>query len=198
MLDVAHLSAALADDFTLGELIESPTARRDRELWDGQLAIDGDALQWLRRLCERTLQPLRDDLGVPILVNSGYRSPALNAALPGSSRRSQHCLGQAADIRVPIASARLREKLLGLVPGPHPAVVETSGNYVAWAYLASNPVRYDVDQVIHEHGASLARPAWIHVSCGPRRRRELLAIGDLADGRIRLHSPADAYRRLRA
>lgn len=38
--------------------------------------------------------------GKPVMVNSGYRSPQVNLAV-GSKPTSQHCLGCAADIRVP-------------------------------------------------------------------------------------------------
>jgi len=38
--------------------------------------------------------------GKPIMVNSAYRSPSVNEAV-GSKPTSQHCLGCAADIRVP-------------------------------------------------------------------------------------------------
>ena len=46
------------------------------------------------------LQPLRDYLGKPIKVSSGYRSPALNKAVSGSNR-SQHLTGNAVDIVLP-------------------------------------------------------------------------------------------------
>jgi len=46
------------------------------------------------------LQQLRDYLGVPISVNSGYRSPAYNKKVGGAAK-SQHLLGKAADITVP-------------------------------------------------------------------------------------------------
>lgn len=42
------------------------------------------------------LQPLRDMLGKPIKITSGYRSPALNKAV-GGSPSSQHQFGLAAD-----------------------------------------------------------------------------------------------------
>jgi zinc D-Ala-D-Ala carboxypeptidase len=50
-------------------------------------------------LAEKVLQPLRDHYGVGIKVNSGYRSPDVNAAV-GGSRTSDHCKGQAADIEI--------------------------------------------------------------------------------------------------
>jgi uncharacterized protein YcbK (DUF882 family) len=45
------------------------------------------------------LQKLRDHLGVPIHINSGYRSPAHNERIGGVSN-SQHLFGKAADIVV--------------------------------------------------------------------------------------------------
>lgn len=64
-----------------------------------------------RRLIEK-LQQLRDYLGVPITINSGYRSPSHNAAV-GGAKNSQHMYGTAADISAPVdyqtllAAARL-------------------------------------------------------------------------------------------
>ena len=43
------------------------------------------------------LQVLRDFLGVPITVNSAYRSPSYNKKIGGVSN-SQHVVGKAADI----------------------------------------------------------------------------------------------------
>lgn len=47
------------------------------------------------------LQPLRDKLGKPIIINSGYRCKALNShPLIKGANNSQHLTGKAADIRV--------------------------------------------------------------------------------------------------
>ncbi len=51
-----------------------------------------------RELLER-LQALRDALGRPVIINSGYRNPAHNTAV-GGSPTSYHLRGMAADIRV--------------------------------------------------------------------------------------------------
>lgn len=48
--------------------------------------------------CLNVLQPLRDALGVPIIINSGFRTEAVNAAV-GGVQFSQHLTGCAADIR---------------------------------------------------------------------------------------------------
>lgn len=52
-------------------------------------------------LCQYLLQPIRDEFG-RVDVNSGYRSEGVNLAIGGSTT-SQHCKGEAADIRTPDA-----------------------------------------------------------------------------------------------
>lgn len=53
----------------------------------------------LRNLCTHVLEPVRERFG-PVKVNSGYRSSQVNAAV-GSSDKSQHRKGEAADIECP-------------------------------------------------------------------------------------------------
>lgn len=45
------------------------------------------------------LEAFRTAVGAPVIVNSGYRCPAHNAAV-GGAKASQHVLGRAADVRV--------------------------------------------------------------------------------------------------
>lgn len=49
------------------------------------------------RLCLDVLEPIRDELGMPINITSGYRCKQLNDAI-GGSKTSQHCDMTAADI----------------------------------------------------------------------------------------------------
>ena len=53
----------------------------------------------LRSLCNEILQPIRDELDKPVLINSGFRTKALNSRLSGF-HNSQHMYGEAADIRI--------------------------------------------------------------------------------------------------
>ena len=48
-------------------------------------------------LVEEVLEPVRERLGRPIIVNSGYRCPIHNAAVGGVAN-SQHLRGEAADL----------------------------------------------------------------------------------------------------
>ena len=48
--------------------------------------------------CRNLLEPARKAIDCPIIVNSGFRSEAVNRRV-GGVRNSQHLLGQAADIR---------------------------------------------------------------------------------------------------
>lgn len=96
----------LTDNFSLQEMIKSETAlRRDMD----NTPHSDEVVQNLIVLCEQVLQPLRDAYNVGIKVNSGYRSPDVNAAV-GGSRTSDHCKGQAADIEIPgVANADLAQ-----------------------------------------------------------------------------------------
>jgi zinc D-Ala-D-Ala carboxypeptidase len=55
-----------------------------------------EACEALIALCERVLEPIRELVGGPLNVSSGYRSPRLNALI-GGAPASQHTFGQAAD-----------------------------------------------------------------------------------------------------
>lgn len=58
------------------------------------------------RLLAEQLQIIRDFIGKPITINSGYRSPFYNDVIIKGAVRSQHKLGTAADIKVDGISAR--------------------------------------------------------------------------------------------
>lgn len=62
------------------------------------------------------LQKIRDYIGCPIHINSGYRTPEYNKTLEGSATHSQHLLALAADCttinHTPDQFADLVEKLI--------------------------------------------------------------------------------------
>ena len=98
----------LSANFTLKELTKSDTATR--------LGLDNTpddkALENLKTLCEKVLQPVREHFGKSVTVNSAYRSPESNAAV-GGSKTSDHCKGMAADIEiVGVANADLAQWIM--------------------------------------------------------------------------------------
>lgn len=133
----------LSPNFTLAELIKSQTAERK--------GIDNypepSHIENLKLLAENILQPIRDKFG-PFIVSSGYRSPELCVAV-GSTIKSQHAKGQAADF-------------------------EVSGidNYDLARWIESN---LPFDQLILEcYNKSDKNSGWIHCSYVHEPRKETL------------------------
>jgi len=140
----------ITNNFTLSEFTYSSTA--------ASMHIDNEPgtipIANMKLLCEKILQPLRDAYGKPIIITSGYRSPALNNAISGA-QNSQHMFGQAADLIPSISLTRgdsMKEETRKL-----------------FELIIS--LKLPFDQLIDEKNYS-----WIHVSYGPRHRRQVLHI----------------------
>jgi hypothetical protein len=86
----------LTEHFSLQEFTKSPTATRMGIANNpGLKEIDA-----LLGLCTNVLEPVREAAGLPLRINSGYRSEKINKAIGGAAT-SQHCKGEAADIECP-------------------------------------------------------------------------------------------------
>lgn len=119
--------------FSLSEFLNSATAKR--------LLIDNtpsfEVVDNLNKLADY-LDVIREKVGKPILISSGFRCPVLNKAVGGVSN-SQHQKGLAADLIC--ANMESLEK----------AIRETGG----------------FDQLIKEHSKG-SKSFWYHVSVAPR------------------------------
>lgn len=128
--------------FTVYELTRSANATR--------LGIDntptGDHQKNLELLVNNVLDKVRAFYGKPVIVTSGYRSWELNAATPGSSSKSQHSKGEAADI---VAN-------------------DVRDNHKLFDYIKNH---LDFDQLIWEKGTD-SNPGWVHVSYNKYRNRK--------------------------
>lgn len=100
-------NTVLTPHFQLREFTESATAMKH--------GIDNrptpEVVENLRRLCTHTLEPLREKLGLPIIITSGFRTKELNDIIVHASRKSQHMSGQAADFHVaqgPVQGSRVQ------------------------------------------------------------------------------------------
>lgn len=108
-------------------------------------------------LCEEVFEPCREHFGVPIVINSMYRSEAVNEAI-GGSKTSQHCKGEAMDIRF----------LSG-----------TINNANLFYFIKDN---LEFDQLIWEFGNDV-EPSWVHVSYSKPNRKQVLKAKRI-DGRV--------------
>ena len=90
------MATRLTANFTLEELIVSPTAKR--------LGLPNtpspEHIANMKYVCEKILEPVRAHFGKPIQINSSYRAPLVNKAV-GGSKTSQHSNGEAVDFEIP-------------------------------------------------------------------------------------------------
>jgi len=121
----------LSAHFTLHELTRTKSG-----LYNGPTI---DRIKALTALCTTLLEPVRNQFG-PVIIHSGFRSAAVNAAI-GGSKTSQHMKGEAVDFHC--ADARLEDVMRWIV-------VESGLSY---------------GQVILE-GHTKGEPTWIHLSLG--------------------------------
>lgn len=131
--------------FTIQELTASATAKRK--------GIDNtpnaEVTANLTALVSNVLDPLREAFGKPIVVTSGYRCQKLNRAVGGASR-SQHCKGEAADIRTLSDRTWENRQLFDLI----------------------QKLNLPFDQLIDEYNYD-----WVHVSFrAGRNRKEVLHV----------------------
>ena len=131
----------LSKNFYLSELTKSQTAER--------MGLDNnpseDETENLRLLCERVLQPIRDHFDDIVTVSSGFRNEILSEKI-GSSRKSQHCRGQAADF-----------ECYGV------------DNRELFDWITQN---LDFDQAILEFYDGDANSGWLHVSYNEEGNRK--------------------------
>jgi zinc D-Ala-D-Ala carboxypeptidase len=85
----------LSKHITLAEFENSPTATThgiNNKMNESQIAS-------AKLLCENVFEPLRLYLNIPIKISSGFRSVQVNRKIGGSTS-SQHCKGEAMDIKI--------------------------------------------------------------------------------------------------
>lgn len=127
----------LSAHFTLNELTTTSTGIAN----EPDLVI----VDALRSFVRDVLEPMRVALGGPIIVTSGFRSPAVNSAV-GGVWNSRHLLGRAADIRTPPQFASSISFALWIESSGIPFTFLQSyhperGGHVHIDYLPSRPER---------------------------------------------------------
>lgn len=82
----------ISKNFQLAEFLRSEIAARRGY----QLVMDRWTHEQITRLVNNIMQPVRDELGVPVIITSGYRPAWLNRLVRGSND-SRHMYGCACD-----------------------------------------------------------------------------------------------------
>ena len=151
-----NANAKLSEHFTLGELTKSGSHPEVYNIPSHEaIANLTNLTKWLEVLRERAASPdPSKGRGVPIIINSGYRSPQLNRKIGGAAN-SNHLTGCAVDIR-------------------------TSGMEQAICYAAilinyAKESQQDFDELLIEKNRYGA--IWLHFAVRPRdNRRKVLFI----------------------
>ena len=134
-------NAKLSQHYSLGELTKTSAKGIDN-------TPSHAAVLNLKNLCENWLEPLREKSGGPILINSGFRSEAVNKAI-GGVKGSNHLTGCAVDIRV---------------TGPEQAI-----RYACILLDIADESKRDFDELLIER--SPKGTYWLHFAVRPKENR---------------------------
>lgn len=131
----------LSQHFTLAELTKTSSKLSNKP--DSPIVIAN-----LQAVCTNILEQVREHYKKPIIIHSGYRSPAVNSAV-GGKKSSQHCSGEAADFHVTGYSV-----------------------YEVATWISEN---LDFDQLILENFVpNITTSGWVHCSFSKRNRNQEL------------------------
>lgn len=91
-------------------------------------------------------QKIRDELGVPVRVNSGYRCAKHNAAVNGV-RNSQHIKGFAADLSCSLGAAKMFETVKRMYEEGRIPELRYCIKYKSWIHVDTGKVRSHIFEV---------------------------------------------------
>ena len=134
----------LSPHFTLGELTKTKHVTPDGNI-PSRVVVEN-----LKRLCS-WLEELRLRYNEPIIINSGYRSPAVNK-LAGGAVGSNHLTGCAVDIR-----CAGKEQII---------------RYAAILLDIADGTKQDYDELLLEQHGSVC---WLHFAVRPKDNRRRIA-----------------------
>ena len=146
-----NMNARLSDHFTLGEMIKTSAKGIDNTPTHG-------AVMNLKNLCENWLEDLRFSYNMlyggeePIIINSGFRSEAVNKAI-GGVPGSNHLTGCAVDI-----------KCFG---------IEQAIRYACILLDIADGKKQDFDELLIER--SPKGSYWLHFAVRPKENRRKVA-----------------------
>lgn len=98
---------------------------------------DGSQVVFIDSYLVSILDILRNQVGKPVIINSGYRTPTRNKTV-GGAKYSYHMRGMAADIRIEGMTAKeIANKLNKIIPEEGGIIV-----YNAWVHIDTRTKAY--------------------------------------------------------
>ena len=98
---------------------------------------DGSQVVFVDDYLISILDILRNQVGKPVYINSGYRTPTRNKAV-GGAKYSYHMRGMAADIRINGMTAKeIANKLNAIIPDECGIIV-----YSTWVHIDTRTKKY--------------------------------------------------------
>lgn len=99
---------------------------------------DGSQVVFIDSYLVSILDILRNQTGKPVIINSGYRTPARNKAVDGA-KYSYHMRGMAADIRINGMTAKeIANKLNAIIPNDECGIIV----YNTWVHIDTRTKKY--------------------------------------------------------
>lgn len=117
--------------------------------------LPADVWMYVDDLVKNVLDPVREELGEPIVVNSGHRCDERNK-LVGGAKNSQHLTGQAADVRAEHKG--------------HKNMQDWKSTNLRIAQLIIKRGHFD-QLILEDIGVGDLLPVWVHVSYNKRLNR---------------------------
>ena len=115
----------------------------------------------IKLTAESVFEPVREHFGVPLYISSFFRSQALNDAIKGSSKTSQHSKGEAIDIDADVYGGVTNKEV--------------------FEFIKDNLV---FDQLIWEYGDD-SNPNWVHVSYSKTHNRKSVLKAYRENGKVK-------------
>lgn len=130
----------LSTHFLLSEFVPEGIAPED---------VPTEVRHHLTILCATILQPLREAMGLPLVIHSGWRPPKRNAAAGGVAT-SDHQTGRAADFHVDASLTAPWE----------------DNTFAGFHWIRMNRLGMFGQLIIEDHRIALQSPGklWVHVS----------------------------------
>ncbi len=134
-------------NFKMSELIHSQTAIAHNV----NNMPDINSLDNLLTLIVECLQPIRNKLGKPMVITSGYRNDKVNR-LVGGSNTSEHKKGMAADFIINGMTVQAVIEFIRKTGLKYTQLIEEHSKNTSWVHISYNPKNLKKETLLYKNG----------------------------------------------